>query len=232
MSKELQNLVKLADFADRIGELGIADILDQQITKEARKGYHKCGLKEDTVNLHMELFEEYKKANSHFQKKYSRIFNGTENKDSPNMGELREIAKGISHNSNAEFLHEIYFEDTYESKPYELNKNSNIQDAFKAAYNGKLKNFEEDLKRMAHTSRNGWVTLSYCFNDKKLHLNVIDLHEIGSQLHSIPIMALDMWEHAYIADFGKDKNAYIDWYLSKIDWRRVYKRLKNYQKVS
>jgi Fe-Mn family superoxide dismutase len=44
---------------------------------------------------------------------------------------------------------------------------------------------------------------------------------------SIPILALDMWEHAYYSDFGLDKGAYVDWYLSHLDWRNPRKRIKN-----
>lgn len=231
MSSRLENLVKLADFADRMGNAEAADFLDGEIIKEAKKGYHKCGLKEETVQHHTELYEAYKKAHSHFSKKHKRLFNGTDNKDSPNMGELREIAKGISHNGNAEFLHELYFEDAYESKPYATSKNANLEKLFKAAYSGKFKDFGDDLKRMANVSRNGWVVLSYCFKEKQLYLDVFDLHEIGPRTNSVPVLALDMWEHAYIIDFGLDKEAYVDWFLGRVDWRKVGKRLKNYQRV-
>lgn len=232
MSSRLENLVKLADFADRHGNSEAADFLDGEITKEAKKGYHKCGLKEETVQNHTELYEAYKKANSSFSKKHKRLFNGTDNKDSPNIGELREIAKGLSHNGNAEFLHELYFADAYESKGYAATKNANINNLFKDAYDGKWKDFDSELKRMANVSRNGWVVLSYCFKEKSMYLDAFDLHEIGASVHSVPVLALDMWEHAYYTDFGLDKEAYVDWFLGRVDWRKVAKRLKNYQRVN
>ena len=64
-----------------------------------------------------------------------------------------------------------------------------------------------------------------------IYIDVIDLHEIGVPIFSIPIAALDMWEHAYFADFGLDKEAYVEWWLSKMDWRNPDKRLKNLVKL-
>lgn len=230
MSK-IDKLIALADFVDRHGRQDDANLIDDLITKEAKKGYHKCGLKEETVHNHEQLFENYKKAHSSFQKKYKRLFNGTDNKDSPNIGELREIVKGVSHNGNAEFLHEMYIEDAYNSKGYDTSKNAGLKKIMKDTYSGNFKNFSDDIKRMAKVSRNGWVLLSFCFITKQLYLDVIDLHELGTPAHSVPVLALDMWEHAYITDFGLDKDAYVDWFLQRIDWRKVVKRIKNFQRV-
>jgi superoxide dismutase, Fe-Mn family len=232
MNGRLNKLIKLADFIDRAGNVEAANFLDEEITKEAKAGYHKCGLKQAAIDSHTKLYENYKKANDSFQKKHKRLFNGTDNQDSPNMGELREISSGLSHNGNAEFLHKMYFEDIYESSPYPMDKNSGILSIVKDAYDGKIKELEKDIKRMANIPRNGWVTLSYCFDTKKIYLNSFDLHEIGTPVYSMPVLALDMWEHAYFVDFGLDKEAYVDWFLKRIDWRKVSKRIKNYQKVS
>jgi superoxide dismutase len=44
-------------------------------------------------------------------------------------------------------------------------------------------------------------------------------------------MVLDMWEHAYYADFGLDKEKYVEWFLSRVDWRNPTKRIKALQRV-
>ena len=42
----------------------------------------------------------------------------------------------------------------------------------------------------------------------------------------IPILALDMYEHAYHIDFGANVNAYVDTFLRNIDWKGVAARYR------
>ena len=37
----------------------------------------------------------------------------------------------------------------------------------------------------------------------------------------IPILGIDLWEHAYLADFEGDKDAYTDAFLQHVDWGQV-----------
>jgi len=227
--KKLRTLIKLADLADKHSFAEGADWVDEQI-KEAKKGYHKCGLSDKTIDLHNTLLDSYKKAQTHYEKAQLRSFKGSDPKDSPNMGELREIAKGLSYNKNAVFLHELYFEDAYNSKPKAIDK-SPAKQLLNELYAAKAKGFEQDLIRMAKVPRNGWVVLEFCFVTGKLYLDAFDLHEIGVQSHTIPVLALDMWEHAYVIDFGIDKEEYAKWFLSRLNWNSIAKRIKNYQRV-
>ena len=36
-----------------------------------------------------------------------------------------------------------------------------------------------------------------------------------------PILGIDLWEHAYLADFSGDKDAYTDAFLAHVDWTQV-----------
>ena len=36
-----------------------------------------------------------------------------------------------------------------------------------------------------------------------------------------PILGIDLWEHAYLADFSGDKDAYTDAFLAHVDWAQV-----------
>ena len=62
--------------------------------------------------------------------------------------------------------------------------------------------------------------------DGKIYIDITDLHEIGMQAHSIPLLAIDLWEHAYVSDFGNNRDAYMDWAVGRIDWRKADKRFK------
>ena len=148
-------------------------------------------------------------------------------KDSPNYGKLREIADSYPHNCNSVNFHNMYIEDVITNNPYAIEKESQMNDLLKDYYGGDYNKLANEIKRAAQVSRNGWVLLSFCVITKELFINVIDLHDQKVDAFSIPVLALDMWEHAYIHDFGIDREAYVEWFLGRIDWRNPRKRIRN-----
>lgn len=89
-----------------------------------------------------------------------------------------------------------------------------------------FKNFINDLKATALSAR-GWAYIAYCY-DHEMIINVI-----GDAQNTFPVWncdligAIDMYEHAYFADFGTDKEKYIDSILSIMDWNQVVKNIRN-----
>ncbi len=232
--KDIYKLLEVSDSLDSHGLSKEADILDshiESITKNAKKGYHKSGLLESTVSQHQTLFDNYTKAKEHFEKEYRRAMKSSNETESPNMGLLRDIAGSYAHNCNGSRLHELYFEDIINSKPYPIDRSPQIEDTVSKLYQGGVKALMSELPRVAKIPRNGWVLLNFCTITKQLYLDPIDLHDQNVIAVSVPVMALDMWEHAYYADFGLDKDAYVKWFISRIDWRNIYRRIKNLQRI-
>lgn len=228
----IDKILDISDAIDKAGLTGHSDALDkiaQDLSKTAKKGYHKCGLKEDSVKHHEELLESYEKSMAHFEKEYKKAMRSNSEKDSPNSGKLREITSSYAHNCNSVRYHHMYMEDVINSKPFSLEKETKMAQEIRELYDGgKL---IKELKRMAKSSRSGWVVLNYCLITKALYLDIVDLHDQHVIACAVPVMALDMWEHAYFNDFGLDKEAYVDWFISRMDWRNVRKRLVNYQRI-
>ncbi len=57
-----------------------------------------------------------------------------------------------------------------------------------------------------------------------LSLSVLDLPEqqpCVTMPGLVPILGLDLWEHAYSLDFGADKDAYVDAFFKSVDWHKV-----------
>ncbi len=70
----------------------------------------------------------------------------------------------------------------------------------------------------------GWVLLSYSRRDGELY-NQIAFDPSQLMVDAVPILALDMYEHAYHLEFGANARAYIDAFVRNIDWRAVANRL-------
>jgi Fe-Mn family superoxide dismutase len=70
----------------------------------------------------------------------------------------------------------------------------------------------------------GWALLTYSRRDRRLY-NQIALDHTQSAVDAAPVLALDMYEHAYHMDFGANATAYIDAFMRNVDWAAVTQRL-------
>src|SRR4029077_8264788 len=70
----------------------------------------------------------------------------------------------------------------------------------------------------------GWVVLSYSPHEGRLY-NQIALEDAQAIPGAVPILVLDMYEHAYHLEFAANAAAYIDAFMRLIDWTVVTERL-------
>ena len=84
--------------------------------------------------------------------------------------------------------------------------------------------FEKDFKANASMRGIGWVVLYYDPLSKKLFNVWINEHDVGHLSGCIPILVLDVFEHAYMVDYGLKKVDYIEAFFKAIDWDIIAKR--------
>jgi Fe-Mn family superoxide dismutase len=76
----------------------------------------------------------------------------------------------------------------------------------------------------------GWVLLTYVPRDGRL-INQTASEHGQSIAGGIPVLAIDMYEHAYQLDFGANAKAYIAAFMRNIDWNAVQSRHEDAAKV-
>jgi Fe-Mn family superoxide dismutase len=76
----------------------------------------------------------------------------------------------------------------------------------------------------------GWVVLVYVPRDGRL-VNQLAAEHTQAVAGGIPILALDMYEHAYHIEFGANSKAYVDAFMRNIDWQAVQDRYEDALKV-
>ncbi|OGL78026.1 superoxide dismutase [Candidatus Uhrbacteria bacterium RIFCSPHIGHO2_12_FULL_57_11] len=92
---------------------------------------------------------------------------------------------------------------------------------------GAAEKWEAEFKACGLAVR-GWVVLAYDTNDRRLHNYVGDAHNQGGMWGAIPLLVLDVYEHAYFIDFGSDRKKYIEDYMSNVNWKsaeEIYDKL-------
>lgn len=90
---------------------------------------------------------------------------------------------------------------------------------------GSFEAFQQDLKASGMGGR-GWVWLAYDHEEKSLFNYIGDAQNTYPMWNCTPILALDVYEHAYYLDFGTARAQYIDAFLKVIDWDAVNRRLQ------
>ena len=218
----IEELIKLADKIDFSGDTEGADLIDHTIVYIQKNPKEKVNFVcDETIDIHKELYKNYCKTKKILEEDYEKA---TAESD---QIKLRAISDSYAFNCNAVYLHEIYFSDVYTDDKCSA-KECGLEKLLNDKYNGGLKKFKKDLFMLSLVPRSGWVVLNYCFKTNLIYLDAIDLHHGNIIATSIPVMALDMWEHAYINDFGLNKKAYVDWFLKNMNWKNVKERLDNY----
>ncbi len=72
----------------------------------------------------------------------------------------------------------------------------------------------------------GWVVMAYSFNDMSIHNYSMDVHDKGSVCNTANLLVLDVYEHAYMIDYGVKRAAYLDAFFQNINWDVVNERVK------
>lgn len=182
------------------------------------------GLSMNQLMQHYKLYEGYVNKTNEIWSEMNKIedFSASNTTYSP----VRSLMLGQSYALNGVKLHELYFENMCGSGkgiPGEILKM--IKRDF-----GSYERWLEFFKSAGMSVR-GWVVLGIDDIDGKLHIYGLDTHDEGSIWRGWPILVLDVYEHAYMIDFGIDRKKYIDVFIENINWDVVNKRVKKYLSI-
>ncbi len=71
----------------------------------------------------------------------------------------------------------------------------------------------------------GWAVLAWQPAYGKLRVLTAERHENLTEWGAIPILLLDVWEHAYFLDYKQNRKEYVDAWWNLVNWDMVEKRL-------
>ncbi|HVG05214.1 MAG TPA: Fe-Mn family superoxide dismutase [Burkholderiaceae bacterium] len=129
---------------------------------------------------------------------------------------------------NSTLLHELYFASLGgDGKP------TAVLAAALARDFGSLDRWRDEFVAMANglAGGSGWVLLTFVPRDNRL-LNQYAADHSQAIAGGIPILALDMYEHAFHIDFGANARAYIEAFMRNVDWKAVQGRYEDACKVA
>ena len=130
---------------------------------------------------------------------------------------------------NSTLLHELYFAS--------LGGDGRVvPDAVASAIAkdfGSVDRWRREFVSMANglAGGSGWVLLSFVPRDGRLINQIVSEHD-QNVAGSVPILVLDMYEHAYHLEFGANAGAYVAAFMRNIDWAAVALRYTDAIKVA
>lgn len=168
-------------------------------------------LTESTVEEHKKLYTGYvKNANLVLEKLAS--YKGDESK----AYETAELYRQFSFEFNGMRNHECYF--ALLAGKSELGNDSVLLAAISAQW-GDMQTFKDAFLTLALTRGIGWAMLSYDKTAKNLVMHWVDEQHLGQLQGTTAIIALDMWEHSYVADYQPSgKKQYVVDFIENMNW--------------
>lgn len=177
------------------------------------------GLTINQLNQHYFLYKGYINKVNLLRKEISDTVEI--NKNTYKKKKMLKINEGCI--LNGVKLHELYFENLGCKG---IGPQGYIKDLIERDFGG-ISQWEKDFYECAQLAK-GWLVLALDLDDFSLNNCICDSHEIGGIWKAIPLLVLDIYEHAYMIDFGINKTAYIDIFMKNINWMIVNERMNNY----
>ena len=118
-------------------------------------------------------------------------------------------------------LHELYFENIGGLQRIPLEKTAKI---IRKGF-GAEQNFLDDLTACCMAAR-GWCVLIYEHRTETFRNILLDAHNVGNVTLGYPLLAIDVYEHAYFYDYQTDKAGYIKAVIDDINWDAVEARVE------
>ena len=182
------------------------------------------GISAKTLAIHFDkLYMGYVNKFNEIEEKLVAYKEGKADLGSANQtfSDLRALKDGETFAANGVWLHEHYFDVLGSDGKAE----GAIVDAL-AKEHGSLENFLAYFGACGMAAR-GWVVLAWNTNENRLAVYTGDAHNQGGVWGAIPILVLDVYEHAYFLDYGSDRKSYIEEYIKEINWAEVNKKYES-----
>jgi len=174
------------------------------------------GISEKTITIHHDkLYVGYVNKAKEIGEKLKSFATGTqESVGNQTYSELRSLRSAETFAVNGVYLHEYYFQvlgGTF-AEPPANSLTQALQEKF-----GSIEQFINYFSASGMAMR-GWVVLAWDIQLGRLKVYGCDSHNEGGVWGCLPVIVLDVYEHAYFMDHGSDRAAYIKEYWKNLNW--------------
>jgi Fe-Mn family superoxide dismutase len=181
------------------------------------------GISDQTLEMHFKLYEGYVNATNDLHARIAAILSDGQ-VDKEEMPAYSELTRRLGFEYNGMVLHEYYFGNMKKGGGGDAARGSQFRSAVEKTFPS-YEIWRTDFVSVGKMRGVGWAI---CYLDPKAGLvsnHWIELHETGNIAGFVPLLVMDVWEHAFLLDYKPaDRPKYIDAFLSNVDWNAVENR--------
>lgn len=175
-----------------------------------------AGFSDNLLNTHFGLYQGYvKNVNTLIEKRKTL---------EPGTPEFNELTRRFGWEFNGMRLHELYF-GNMSKEDKKLGDDSPLYKKMTESF-GSGSACKDAFVSAASLRGVGWTVTYYDKKADQLFHVWVDDHATNHLSGCTPLVVMDMWEHAFIADYGMKKKDYMEAFISAIDWEEVENRYK------
>ena len=178
-----------------------------------------AGFSESLLKNHFTLYQGYVTNTN----KVLEILDQKLKEDKTATPEFAELKRRVGWEFNGMRLHENYF-DSLGGNGVVAN-NSRLERK-KIEDFGSAEAWEKDFRAAGAMRGIGWVVLYQDNENGRLFNCWINEHDAGHPSGCVPILVMDVFEHAFMLDYGLKRADYVEAFFKNIDWNAVEVRFK------
>ena len=178
------------------------------------------GISTKQVEVHLKLYQGYVTHTNLIREKRAELSPDKEK----NAFIINELRRRFAFEWDGMRMHEYYFEQ-FEGGANPPADSGPLLSAIVDKYQS-MDGFRNHFEEVALSRGIGWTVLTYDPIGKTPHVSWVSDHELG-QLAGLPvILALDMWEHAFMVDYVPgEKKKYIEAFFKNLNWQTIEARM-------
>ena len=178
------------------------------------------GISRQTIEAHYKLYQGYVAKRNEILGKLDEVDAAAANQV---YSDIRALKVDLSFAVGGMKNHEVYFEHLGGDGG---DPDGPISTLVRRDF-GSIDAWRNDLKATGMAAR-GWAWTAYDWDESRLFNYLGDAQNTCPIWNATPLVALDVYEHAYFLDSQTDRAAYIEAFLKNLDWTVVNGRVEAY----
>ena len=179
------------------------------------------GISRASVEAHYKLYQGYVAKRNEILTKLAEVDLSAANQV---YSEVRALKIDLTFAIGGVKNHEIYFEHLGGGGG---DPDGLIRDLIERDFGG-VEGWRTDLKATGMGAR-GWAWTAYDWDEMRLFNYIGDAQNTFPVWNATPLVALDVYEHAYFLDYQTDRASYIDAFFANLDWDVISSWVSKYQ---
>jgi Fe-Mn family superoxide dismutase len=171
------------------------------------------GFSDEALDIHFALYDGYVKNTNKELETLAKL--------EKNSTGFNEVKRRLGWEFDGMRLHEYYFENLGGNG--EIDINGKLAKAMDREF-GSFEEWKNDFIATGMMRGIGWAILYHDQRNGRLLNFWINEHDTGHPSGLVPVLIMDVFEHAFFPDYKLDRRAYIDAFLQNINWDVVVQR--------